>query len=214
MTDQELMCAFQSLGEDCEFSFIQRRFGAEPLEMLRFTATTLDQLIAGFKDKFATIGDPAHTYIKVTAKQELWLRNRRHGFEAHVFKKRAEIDLPAFEAQQCQRLQFLRRNFFEDIEDGTPIFVYKRRTAVDPAQVRQLHGLIRAIGPATLLWVVQQDDAHPPGFVEQIGAGFLQGYIDEFTPYGRAAYGSKDVWLTICRNAHRLWQARAQTAAA
>jgi hypothetical protein len=204
MTDQELMSAFQSLGEDCEFSFIQRRFGAEPLEMLRFTATTLDQLIAGFKDNFATIGDPEHTFIKVTAKKELWLRNRRHGFEAHVFKKLEEVDLPVFEAQQCQRLQFLRRNFFEDIEDGTPIFVYKRRTEVDAAQVAQLHELIRAIGPATLLWVVRHDDTHAPGAVEQIGPGFVKGYIDEFTPYGRAAYGSKDIWLQICRNAHGL----------
>jgi hypothetical protein len=207
MTDKELLSGFQSLGEDCEFSFIQRRGGAEPLEMLRFTSTTLDQLIAGFRDEFSTMGDPAHTFIKVTAKHELWLRNRRHGFAAHVFKKLEQVDLPTFEAQQCDRLRFLRRNLFEDIADGTPIFVYKRRTAVSADQVHVLYTQIRRFGPAKLLWVVEHDAQHPPGSVHRLDDGFLQGFIDQFTPYGRAAYGSFAVWLTICRNARALCDA-------
>jgi hypothetical protein len=76
----------------------------------------------------------------------------------------------------------------------------------------ELHGLIRAAGPSTLLWVVEHDPDHAPGLVERIDEGLLKGYIDQFTPYGRAAYGSYDVWMTICRNAKKLWDAAHLTA--
>jgi hypothetical protein len=206
MNDQELMLQFESLGEDCEFSFIQRRARAEPLEMLRFTGTTLGELLIGFASKFAAIGDPEHTFIKVTLNKEVWCVNRKHRFEAHVFRHPDELDIPAFEAEQCRRLKLLRRKFFEDLEEGRKILVYKRRTPITCDEVRPLHDWIRRYGPATLLWVVVQDEHRKPGTVEQLAPGFLKGYIDTFTPYGRAAYGSLDVWLEIARNAYPLRQ--------
>jgi hypothetical protein len=204
MTDSELLCEFLSLGEDCEFSFIQRRAGAEPLEMLRFTGTTLDKVIIGFKDGFEAVGDPEETYIKVAPNREVFCMNRRLGFGAHTFQDPDKIDLVQFQARQCQRLRLLRRKFFEDIKEGQKILVYKRREPVAHDQVARLHRLIRGLGPANLLWVVRQEEGHPPGSVERIGEGFLKGYIDDFTPFGRAAFGSFDVWVEICRGARKL----------
>ena len=204
MGDAELMFEFVSLGEDCEFSFIQRRAGAEPLEMLRFAGTTIAELNRGFSESFAAVGHPLHTYIKVTPNKEVWCMNRRHDFAQHVFRNPDELDLKAFAKEQCSRLQFLRRKFFEDIEEGEKIFVYKRREPIEQHEVARLHRWLRRAGPATLLWVTTQDANHPPGQVERLGEGFLKGYIDAFTPFGRAAFGSLPVWLQICRNARRL----------
>ena len=160
MNDAELMFEFVSLGEDCEFSFIQRRAGAEPLEMLRFAGTTLAELVRGFSESFAAIGHPLHTTIKVTPDKEVWCINRRHDFAQHTFRNPDELDLKAFAAEQCKRLQFLRRKFFEDIEEGEKIFVYKRREPIEQHEVAKLHQWLRRSGPATLLWVVQQDGSH------------------------------------------------------
>src|ERR1700679_3995741 len=35
-----LMYRFENLGSDCEFGFVQRHLGAEPLSLLRFAAST------------------------------------------------------------------------------------------------------------------------------------------------------------------------------
>jgi hypothetical protein len=200
LSDKKLMFEFQSLGEDCEFSFIQRRFGAEPLEMLRFTATGLDELLAGLKSGFSAIGDPDQTYFEVAPNKEVWCVNRKHRFYWHTFLDHATTDLVEAERQTCKRHQFLRRKFFEDMGEGRKISIYKRRAHVSFEEVEALYKSMREYGPTTLLWVVERDDDHEPGTVERLADGFLKGYIDTFTTFGRARFGS-DVWLSICRNA-------------
>jgi hypothetical protein len=60
-------------------------------------------------------------------------------------------------------------------------------------------------GPNTLLWVELADDDHPAGTVAWHGKGLLKGYIDRFAPGENAHDLSLDCWITICREAYRMW---------
>jgi hypothetical protein len=48
---------FESLGHDCEFGLLQRRVGAEPLDLLRFATMTLDRLVDGLRQGFEGVGE-------------------------------------------------------------------------------------------------------------------------------------------------------------
>ena len=52
----DLMLSFESLGERCDFGAVQRKFGAEPLGLLRFAYSKYDALIAALEDRLAAIG--------------------------------------------------------------------------------------------------------------------------------------------------------------
>ena len=200
MNDIDLMYEFQTLGEDCEFSFIQRRVGAEPLELFRFGAVTINQLIIGFHEEFSAIGDPKYTEIRINENREVWAFNSRHKFSWHLFENPDTLDVESFREKLAKKMQFMRRKFLEDIEEGKKIFIFKRRDGISLDKVQALHEAVQQLGPTPMLWVVEQSEGHEHGFIEWLSGNLMKGYIGKFTPHGRAAYGSIDMWLTICRN--------------
>lgn len=201
---RELMYHFLTLGEDCEFSFIQRRIGAEPIEMLRFAGMPVAQLINGFEEEFAAIGAPEHIGIDIYPNGELWCVNRKYSFKQHVFKDPNTLDRDVFKKQQSLRLNFLRRKFFEDIAAGDKILVYKRRDGIAQEQVVKLNQAVRKRGAAPVLWVTKCRDAQKPGSVEAIGDGLYKAYLTKFAPDGKAALGDLEEWIQICENAKAL----------
>lgn len=203
MDDIALMYRFLTLGEDCEFSFIQRRAGAEPMEMLRFSSSTLIELIAAFETKFEAIGDPAFTAVSFS-NNELWGTNTRHNFNAHHLGENNQQDLVEFKKKYAKKMAFQRRIFLEDLEEGKKTLVFKRLMPIRYYSVHALYKTIRAHSACPLLWVVEQDRTHPPGAVEALGGGFFKGHVDKFAPAGRARCGSLDIWMNICRETQRL----------
>jgi hypothetical protein len=61
--------------------------------------------------------------------------------------------------------------------------------------------------------VVEADQTHPPGAVEALGGGFFKGYVDQFTPFGRAAFGSFDIWMNICRETQKILESPTEVSA-
>ena len=53
---EELMLAFESLGDNCEFGLVQRDGGAEPLGLLRFAGMSLGNLVAALEAKLDGLG--------------------------------------------------------------------------------------------------------------------------------------------------------------
>jgi hypothetical protein len=203
-TTRELMYHFLTLGEDCEFSFMQRRIGAEPIEMLRFAGMPIAQLINGFEDEFCAIGAPEHIGIEIFPNGEIWCVNRKYSFRQHVFKNPSALERDAFKKQQSLRLNFLRRKFFEDIAAGDKILVYKRRDGVAQEQVVKLNQAVRKRGAAPVLWVTKCREGQAPGTVEPIGDGLYKAYLTKFAPDGKAALGDMEEWIRICETAKAL----------
>ena len=207
---EQLMMRFESLGENCEFGLAQRRCGAEPLGLLRFASAPLPVLLAGLRGRFEGMGDPEQIDIQVsTDRQEYLVVDKCFGFLYHPWVLVGEADPEDIRRREVKRLPFLRRKLIEDLEEAGKIFVYRGMHRLPQPLVLRLVAAVRTYGPATLLWVEQQDRDHPASSVEWIVPGLLKGYIDRFAPAENAHALSLDCWIAICRNALKAAQAPA-----
>jgi hypothetical protein len=210
--DRRLFLGFESLGENCEFGFAQRQYGAEPVSLLRWASTSLAGLEAGLASGFAGLGDAACTHLDWSGEtHEYQMRDPRF-FGAHTAIGIRCADAAAEAALRdriAARLKLLRRKLLADIASDARIFVFKARDpAIGLAEFRRLHGRLRSIaraksriGPPTRLLCVRAADAgERPGVVRDEGGELLLGTIDRFVPIG----GSYAMWRTLCIAAHEI----------
>jgi tetratricopeptide (TPR) repeat protein len=203
---EELMLSFESLGDNCEFGVVQRLCGVEPLGLLRWMTTPLNGLLDALNEGFKGLGDIDNVVLKLSPHREYVVTDTKFGFSGHTFINERQEDAEKLRLQQAKRLSFLAAKLKEDLEAADKIFVYKTNQVTPPTQVVRLHEALRQYGNAVLLWMMLADDDHPVGSVELIRQGLILGYIDGFGPYENIHPRiSLDSWITICRNAHRLW---------
>ena len=210
-TTRQLMLQFESLGDDCEFGLIQRRHGAEPLSLLRFTSISPDSLLAALACRFDGVIDLAALSVVPGATPAEWVVHNSHYDCAYLTLAAAGETMEAVRVRETKKLRALRPMLIRVLQRGNRICVAKSRISVRPEQVTSLSAAIRRYGPTTLLWVSLADEAHPPGAVEWLGEYLLAGWIDRFAPENNPQ-ASSAVWLTLCREAYRLWrEAQAET---
>jgi len=206
----EMMMAFESLGDNCEFGLVQRHAGIEPLALLRFAGVSIERLVAGLKSGFAGLGsidtvtvclggEPAHRESR-----EYFVHEASLNMRYHTFKLEGEIDTADLRQSEAKRLGFLRRKILEDLAVGAKIWVWRALGMTDPAEVQPLVDALRALGPSILLWVVGADDKHPPGNVEHLDHDFLKGYVDRLAPYENATDIRPASWFEVCQTAYNL----------
>ena len=201
----QLITRFESLGDNCEFGLVQRKLGAEPLGLLRFSYIELRLLLRGLRCGFDGLGDPAT--IEVWADgidREFVVRESMYQMTYHTFQYEAQVDRETVQRQQVTRLNFLKRKLLEDIGAGEKIFVLKRVPPLRPEEVLPIYAIMNELGRNTLLWMLPSDAAHPPGTVEQLLPGLLRGYIDRFAPNENAHDLSQEIWTAVCETAWRM----------
>ena len=210
LSPAEFAAGFESLGENCEFGLVQRRCGAEPLSLLRFSNTLLPNLLRGLQVGFHGLGEPQDLQFHLEGKwrPEYIIEEKRYGLIYHTFRYKGEIDEDKFVASESARLKFLVRKFVEDLLSGEKILVCKRNTPLLEEEILALLGAVMTYGENTLLWVVQADQSHPPGSAHWVMPGLIKGYIDQFAPNENAHDLSLEVWLELCVNTWELWRSR------
>ncbi len=212
----ELMMHFESLGggdnQGCEFGLVQRALGAEPLGLLRWTSVEPDDLIAALDAQFAGIGDPEQTITEIQGDGkhgEYFVIDTKYRTLNHSGVAPSEMAGDRVGEFLKRRFKYLANKLIADLEDGHKIFVYRKITRdLTDDEIARLHSAIRRYGEATLLYVRYADEAHANGTVECPAPGLSIGYIDRFAfdrSLNRGALPTTS-WLTLCRNAHRLWQ--------
>jgi hypothetical protein len=210
--DVALMALFQSLGDNCEFGFVQRRLGAEPLGLFRFANTAIDGLIAAFESRFAALQSRECFDVNYTefpnGEFEYMTTVPRYQFTLHSGHQAVKRSVDELRGKEVKRLNFLARLIIEDAEAGKKIFVYKSNAPVAQHQIEDLHGAIGNYGPSWLLWVTPATSDWPSGRVSEVSERLLRGSIERLAPYENAGDFSLQGWQTICSNAHNLWAAR------
>lgn len=202
LSNAELFQQFESLGDNCEFGLVQRFVGAEPLGFFRFNYAPLPALSDMLDTEFRDV-DRAEDIEMVRATDaadaELIVQNRRFGYRYHTFRHDADAD--SVRAQQLRVIAFLKDKLLADLRGAEKIFV--RRGAHTLADMAGLARRLRRYGPATLLWVVPEDEADQAGTVRVLEPGLLQGFMDRLAP-PQDAYDLSPVWVDMCRNAYAL----------
>jgi capsular polysaccharide biosynthesis protein len=209
----ELMLAFESLGDNCEFGLVQRRAGAEPLGLLRFAGIflpveiRLEKLAAALTRKFEGLGAAETMTVSLAGapgRREFIVRESAYDLMYHTYVLEGEAEREEMHAREIKRLRFLRRKLLEDLAVGEKIWVWKSAVTSDAEQVRPLLTALRALGPNTLLWVVEADERHRPGSIERLDRDFIKGYIERFAPYENAPDIRPVSWFEVCQRTYHL----------
>jgi hypothetical protein len=200
---RDVMLRFESLGSGCEFGLVQRRFGAEPLGLLRWGAIPAPALVAALKARFEGIGNPACVKLfEFGASNEYFYRDEQYAMEMHTFLPANPANYERIFAQQCRRAQFLARKLLEDLEcedEEAKIFVYKRHTgSIADDEAFALHAALCKYGRNTLLCVRPEDEGHPNGTIIEKRAGLLIGYLDGLSPTSLEREIKYESWLSLC----------------
>ncbi len=197
----DLLRKFEGIGENCEFGFLQRRFGYEPIRLLRWSRTPLTNLIDALSTGFEGVGTAAQTELVPLWGDEYGTRDKRYDLAAHTFIKTSELRDHAREfAKQCQRLSYLRRLFIDSLSSDAHIFVYYTYGGIGDDESRQLFGALRRYGPNRLL-CVRADPSHQ-GTVTLLEDGLAIGYIDHFSKREAVAENiSYQAWLAVLNSA-------------
>ncbi len=199
---RDLLMRFESLGQNCEFGLVQRRYKAEPLGLFRWASTQSTVLAAFLEADMKGMGAPEHTVVHWNGAEYL-IRDSRYSFSTHTFIREQQADPKRFHDQQCRRLQFLTRKMRDDLGEGEKIFVRQTRQREDPRRIRRLYSAMRRHGPARLLFVQPAGEDYASGTVRRVTDGLAIGYHANISgvPWSIAYYE----WVALCRNAARLF---------
>jgi hypothetical protein len=205
-----LLMGFESIGHDCEFGLVQRRFGAEPLGLLRFNAVEFPSLMAAIAQRFDRMGEPDVTELITLSSGEYFVRDRRWGLGMHTFMFRGQVDADIVFPKICRRIAFLRGKLLADLAEGRKIFVFlaPRLSLTD---LQMLHRELQSLGPVSLLNVrlvstpIDGFGTRRSGEAIEIDRGLFVGYLGRS---GRTPSGAWDIpfgdWLAVCRSVSNL----------
>ena len=199
-----LLRRFESLGDTCEFSFVQRRHGVEPVGLFRFAGMRLHRLLKGLDEDFAGLGDPDLLKVMgggVEGSHDIY--HHGYGYVYHTVRSDAELRTPEFLRQEAARLRFLWRILKGDLRVAGKIFVVRSGDEVMERHLRLLLGRLRRYGPVTLLWVVEASHAAQVGHVVHLGDGLLKGHVTYLTTT-RAYDFADESWLQVCAEAEQM----------
>lgn len=210
---RDLLLRFESIGGNCEFGIVQRRFGAEYIGLLRWASIRPEPLAEILNRRFAGLGDPAKTHLESVRS---FFRGEYEWdalADLSASKLRMHTFIAADEAQRetalqtfCRRMRFMRDGLIEALAAGEKIFVYKgNRISLTDGQIFALHAALRGYNPANRLLVVHlQDDKHRAGEVCRLADGLAVGFLEidaDGAPLSDIPYGT---WIKIARRAAEL----------
>lgn len=214
---RDLLMRFESIGSDCEFGLAQRRFGAEPLSLLRFNAVDFAGLMSAIAHRFAGMGEAETTELIRQFNGEYLMRDLRWGLAMHTFVFEGQVDPDVLANKFHKRVGFLRDRFLADAAEGRKVLVYYS-AGLQPDDLTMLHGALRRLGPIDLLHVrpsLGPDDPVPSGTAIEIQPNLFLGAIGRS---GRSATGAWDIayddWVSVCRSVREAIDRRGETAPA
>lgn len=198
----ELAMRFESLGHGCEFGLVQRRYGAEPLGLLRWSNINPHQLCTLLRTRLEGVGDPEHAFVQVIG-DEYFIGDSRY-FVMHSFMKVGEIAQDQVQAKAIQRMRYLRDELLADLEAGEKTFVFKPpgpRLSAD--EIECIFGVFQACFPKAAVLVVHTA-AEPQhiGTIRVHGPGCFEAFLDKMNVPGEEI--SYELWLDVCRKVETL----------
>lgn len=196
---RDLVLGFESIGENCEFGLMQRRFEAEPLSLLRWASVNPVRLIRLLESKFEGIGEPGRTILTRSSWGEYFLRDKEYGGGFHTWINDCGPDEGAFLRKQEKRLSWLRDKLVADLQSGSKGLVYKVRHRASDEEISRIFALLQDYGPNRMLCVRVADK---PRKAERLDVGLTQAFISRHgdeNPAGKwnIAY---DEWLSVLRD--------------
>jgi len=191
----EIASIFESMGDNCELGLVQRALGAEPIGLYRFAAVRPETMLELLLDRFAPLGDPAHTHIDEREEEYIALDDRGY-FWIHTMVTKNEMTAEKLLKQQLSRISILRRRMLASLEGGGKIFVMKDSSErISDAMLHDLSEQIELYSKSMVLGIRMADDAHKPGSVEYLADNIAVGYLGQMFS-SKTGIGPDDIDMT------------------
>jgi hypothetical protein len=198
----DLVMRFESLGQNCEFGLVQRRFGAEPLGLLRWTFVEPRTLGRMLETRFAGLGEPDHVSLRRSSWGEWYIEDSVFRLSFHTFQTSDVPDQAAYLKKQAARLRWLRDKLLDDLTEGTKIFVYKPRAGTPDAPMNRIFRALKTFPKARLLCIGLAGQEAAAGTVAPAAGRHAWGYLSVHNPLVRGKWDIPfEEWLSVCRAA-------------
>ncbi len=204
LTAGELVAKFDSFGDNCEFGFVQRHFGAEPLGAFRFANPRAEMIIEGLGKKFADLGTDVVVELDQQQPRREWiLVDRIYDIRQHSFIWEGDPREVTIAAKMRRHCKYLRDKLIEDLVEGNKIYVIKSVPDVRPELARRVAAGVRNWGTGSVLWVVDQGTGPA---IEDLGDGLLRGCVNGILPQGHPRWGefAWSQWLAVMAGAWKI----------
>jgi hypothetical protein len=197
--NEQFYQAFESLGANCEFGLVQRRYGTEPLGLLRWPAITVAGLIAGLRNEFAELSDIANLSL-IQGPNDDWDVMTPH-FSLHLYAKIGTVDEESLLQSAFRRIRFMRRSLLESLEDAEKIFVFKEwQFRMTDAEIAGIFDALQQYNRNNRLLAVRlSDPRNPPASVTHISDGLWVGYVEFDARVSAEENVPFESWDRICR---------------
>lgn len=199
-----LLQRFESLGDNCEFGFVQRANGYEDGGLLRWSISPLDKLILCFETDFRDLYlfenlEPSAPDMVRDIATGLMFHTQMHSIDGRFVlgeEPRREIY-----SGERRKIDHLLDKFRRKVQQPDTICVYKRNSGITDADAIRLQQSLGKLGPSSLLIVRSTDDRARWSTVECAGSRLFVGLIDEFAPYFAADRVSIRIWNRLLQSA-------------
>jgi hypothetical protein len=210
LEQREALMNMQSLGINCEFGFLQRSAGAEPLGLFRWTLAPLSKLVPALEQGFEGLANPDALEIFMNDATEFIVEDKLFGFRHHSFLFASKGGtLEKVKRNEYLRVGLLARSLVEEMREQRKLFVYHDAGESTLEDVRRLAGALNRYGANTLLWIVGAPHVSLVGEVRQLEPGLIQGYVSGFQlPVWEIfpVSAHRPSWLAVACRAYRLWR--------
>ncbi len=206
-----VMARFESLGDTCEFGFVQRHFGIEPISLLRWAGAPLPGLLEALQARFAGLYRREDLVVidggsVLDLKYDLRFHAGAYahdGRDGHGGQRAVAWDEAArtAHAREQRHVGFLLRITLETLAQRGKIFVYKTNAGLELLDVLRLKAALDLYGPQRLLCVLPADERNPAGRARLLAAGVKVAGISRFAPYTCQDDADAPCWLALCRSA-------------
>jgi hypothetical protein len=207
---REALMNMQSLGINCEFGFLQRACGVEPLGLFRWTFAPLAPLVTALEEEFRGLLGKHAFNIELAEDSEFVITDPVYGFRHHSFLFASQgATLAMVKRGELLRVGMLTASLLEEMREARKLFVYHDAGQSSLTEVRRLLIALNRYGANTLLWLVGPAPGRRVGEVRLIEPGLIEGTVSGFQPSVDTIVPDsvhRPSWLTVALSAYRLWR--------
>lgn len=202
--------AFESLGDNCEFGFVQRLNGLEDGGLLRWAIAFPDALIDNLENGFVNL----YQFDSLSPSAPAMVADAGTGLRFHTLMKSKDgvfiDDEPTrrqLHEKEQGKLAYLLQKLKDQLAQGQRHFVYKHNSGVSDAQALRLAEVISSYGPGSILVVHRTDDPTQVSSVKRVQGNLYYGYLADFAQYTSADKFDMAAWLALLKNAQKIMPA-------
>lgn len=204
----DLLIQFESVGDNCEFGFVQRFHRAEPSSLFRWATAPIEGVIAGLKDQWEHIFEDEN--MRPWAYDMAWDDRYRCAFHGKIrcapdSEGHMQFTMEGEERQNAlatdrSKIRFLRDKTLKSLRNEDKIYVVKANGGLTHEQIFELKAALDAYGDHKLLAVVQKDQVDWEGMT-LLAPNLKVATISQLASYSQVEMAAYGEWTNILQKA-------------